>query len=97
MPFFIFVIAVSLGKFVMYEIDAVWAGLLGGFIGSFIVAGVLYFNFYSRYREFFFNKEQFKNKTIIKKLEDDVMGLKMQVAALHVAAGVVVKKVKGKK
>jgi hypothetical protein len=96
MPFFIFVIVVSSGKFVMYEIDAVWAGLLGGFIGSFIVAGVLYFNFYSRYREFFFNKEQFKNKTIIKKLEDDVMGLKMQVAALHVAAGVVDKK-KGKK
>ena len=81
----------------MYEIDAVWAGLLGGFIGSFIVAGVLYFNFYSRYREFFFNKEQFKNKTIIKKLEDDVMGLKMQIAALHVAANVVVDKKKGKK
>ena len=80
----------------MYEIDALWAGLLGGFIGSFIVFAVLYFNFYSRYREFFFNKEQFKNKTIIKNLEDDVMGLKMQVAALHVAAGVVDKK-KGKK
>ena len=46
MPFFIFVIVVSSGKFVMYEIDALWAGLLGGFIGSFIVFAVLYFNFY---------------------------------------------------
>lgn len=81
----------------MFEIDALWAGLCGGFIGSFIVFGVLYFNFYSRYREFFFNKEQFKNKTMITKLEDDVMSLKMQVAALSVAAGVVVKKGKSKK
>ncbi len=81
----------------MYEIDALWAGLLGGFIGSFIVAGVLYFNFYSRYKDFFFNKEQFKTRSIVSKLEDDVINLKIQIAALNVATNVVADKKKGKK
>jgi hypothetical protein len=81
----------------MFEIDALLAGLLGGFIGSFIVAGVLYFNFYSRYKDFFFNKEQFKTRSIVSKLEDDVINLKIQIAALNVATNVVADKKKGKK
>lgn len=70
----------------MYEIDALWAGLLGGFAGSFIVFAVLYFNFYSRYKDFFFNKEQFKTRSLVSKLEDDIMNLKIQVAALNSSA-----------
>jgi len=81
----------------MFEIDALLAGLLGGFIGSFIVAGVLYFNFYSRYKDFFFNKEKFKTRSIVSKLEDDVINLKIQIAALNVATNVVADKKKGKK
>ena len=81
----------------MFEIDALWAGLLGGFIGSFIVFGVLYFNFYSRYKDFFFNKEQFKTRSLVSKLEDDIMNLKIQVAALNSSAYGLVDKKKGKK
>lgn len=81
----------------MFEIDALWAGLCGGFVGSFAVTGVLYLNFHSKYKDFFFNKEQYKTKAMVTKLENDVANLKIQAAALHVASGIVDKKGKSKK
>ena len=68
------------------EIDVLMFGFLGGILGSFGVLGLMYINFQSKYKDYFFNKEQYKTRVYVDKLLTDVAALKMQVAVLNAEA-----------
>ncbi len=70
----------------MHEIDALFAGLLGGFIGGLSMVGAMYFNYQSRLREYLFAKEGFKTRRVVEKMLEDIHHLKMQMAALNAEA-----------
>lgn len=68
------------------EIDALLCGLVGGASAAGIFFSVMYFNFQSKYKDYFFNKEQFKTRAAVDRLLTDVATLKMQVAVLNAEA-----------
>lgn len=70
----------------MHEIDALWAGLLGGFFGGMAVVGVMYFNYQSRLREYLFAKEGFRTRKVVEKMQEDIQHLKIQMAAINAEA-----------
>jgi hypothetical protein len=70
----------------MFEIDALFAGLLGGFIGGISIVCVMYWAYEARIKEYIFAKEAFKTRNIVLRLSQDVDALKMQVAALQTDA-----------
>lgn len=70
----------------MQEIDALFAGLIGGFFGGLSIVGAMYFNFQSRLREYLFAKEGFKTRRDVEKMAEDIQHLKMQMAALNAEA-----------
>ncbi len=67
-------------------IDAMICGFLGGGAAALAVLGVMYINFQSKYKDYFFNKEQFKTRITVDRLMTDVTTLKMQVAMLNAEA-----------
>lgn len=67
----------------MYEIDALFAGLLGGFIGGLTMVGVMYFNYQSRLREYLFAKEGLRTRRDVEKIREDIQHLRIQMAAIN--------------
>lgn len=67
----------------MYELDALWAGLLGGFVGGITIIGVMYFNYQSILHEYIFAKEVFKTRRIAVKMQQEIIELQKQVADLN--------------
>ena len=64
-------------------IDCLCVGAIGGALVSGAFFCVMYFNFQSKYKDYFFNKENFKTRVAVDRLLTDVAGLKMQVAVLN--------------
>ena len=81
--YFTFATDASIGRFVMFEIDALWAGLLGGFIGGITIIGVMYFNYQSILHEYIFAKEVFKTRRMTIKMQQEIAELQKQVADLN--------------
>ena len=68
------------------EIDALFAGLLGGGLGAIFVFSTMYFHFHLKFKNYFYNKEHFKTRMKVLELDDDVASMKIQLARLNAEA-----------
>ena len=68
------------------EVDALFAGLLGGGIGAIFVFSTMYVHFSMKFKNYFFNKEHFKTRMKVLMLEDEVASLRIQLARLNAEA-----------
>lgn len=65
------------------EIDALFAGLLGGGIGAILVFSTMYIHFHTKFKNYFFNKEHFKTRLKVLQLEDEVSSMRIQLSRLN--------------
>lgn len=68
------------------EIDALFAGLLGGGLGSIFVFSTMYCHFHLKFKNYFYNKEHFKTRMKVLQLEDDIESIRVQLARLNTEA-----------
>ena len=65
------------------EIDVLFAGILGGGVGSIFVFSAMYCHFHLKFKNYFYNKEHFKTRMKVLELEDEVASMKIQLARLN--------------
>ena len=65
------------------DLDIFLTGVLGGALASGAIISVLYFHFHSLFKDYFYNKDQFANALLVKKLVAEVDALKAQIKQMN--------------